>query len=604
MGYLNLNLYNIKKKNVKLFDSLSEIIKNGSTVKKMQIIKSRTNDDIIEVFNEGEKIRLNSIYNPKREAEIWAKKYEDTEQATSLIMYGYGSGYFFEQVKEKLTDLASIFLYEPDVEVFLFCLDKFDLTEILSYNKIFIYVDGINERDFFYDLCSNISWSMLSKQIICIHTGYDKINRSKYIDFQKNINEYMYALKISENTSIKYSKKFTINIIKNLHFIKESNYLGEFKNILMNKIPVIIVSAGPSLDKNVNELKKAEKKALILATDTAVKTLLKFNIMFDAIVTIDGDKKLDSIDNGCCESKCMFTVPDAKNEFLEKNKGRKIWINGAGYLEKLYSRFGYIFPQYDAGGSVATSAFQIATIMGTNRIILVGQDLAYDGKVTHTGNTIDIYEENGESLYVEGVFGERVKTRYDWIRYLRWFEKAIEQLENKIEVIDATEGGAKINGTKIMNLSEAIKKYCDTQFDFEKFLNDRPVTFTKDQYHRVYQKIQKIDGDFDKIYNYAKSAAEVAEVILTMIKKQEIASRIINTNLKKIMQLREKIEQYDVYILLDQYISGDISERMQNVPKKYNNKIDKIYEETKSYKIIFEAISSAVIELKTIKIDM
>ena len=53
---------------------------------------------------------------------------------------------------------------------------------------------------------------------------------------------------------------------------------------------IILVSAGPSLNKNIMELKKAKNKAFIVATDTAVKPLLKAGIEPDLMVMVDGEK--------------------------------------------------------------------------------------------------------------------------------------------------------------------------------------------------------------------------------------------------------------------------------------------------------------------------
>lgn len=594
-NYLYSNLNYIKQKDLKLYNSLYKIWREDITNQKIQIIKSKSNEDIIEIISGNEKIRLNSIYNAKREAEVWAKKYENIEEATSVIMYGYGSGIFFREIKKKLNDSTYVFLYEPDIELFLFCLKSFDMTEFLAYNNLFIYISGINEMCFFRDLCDNINWSMLSEQIVCVHTGYRKINKNEYINFEKKLNEFIYAAKISQNTLIKFAKKFTINLLKNLHFIKESNYLGEFENILSNEVPVIIISAGPSLDKNIEELRKAEKKAVILATDTAVKTLVRKKIKFDAIVTIDGDKKIDSISEGVSKNKSLFTVPDAKNEFLEENKGRKIWINGAGYVEKLYRKFGCFFPKYSSGGSVATAAFEIAKVLGAKRIILVGQDLAYNGNNTHAGLVRDDYVESGKEIYVEGVFGIKVKTRQDWLRYLQWFENSIAQLQDEIEVIDATEGGAKIHGTRIMELSDAIKEYCNSEYDFEEVVNNKAVTFIGEKYHIVEKTIKNIKSDFREINKNATQAIDTIKEIKLLLENKTLNKEKFDKYMQIILQKQEDIQKYDVYILLDEYISADVAEMCEDENKICYDYIDK-------YRILFSALIKATNELETIDI--
>lgn len=48
----------------------------------------------------------------------------------------------------------------------------------------------------------------------------------------------------------------------------------------------IVVAAGPSLNKNINELKKAKGKSLIIAVDTALKPLLRAGIVPDMFLLL------------------------------------------------------------------------------------------------------------------------------------------------------------------------------------------------------------------------------------------------------------------------------------------------------------------------------
>ena len=54
-------------------------------------------------------------------------------------------------------------------------------------------------------------------------------------------------------------------------------------------------------------------------------------------------------------------------------------------MSKLYNKYKKDFPNYNVGGSVATAAFNVCLLLKFNRIILIGQDLAYSGDVTHAG---------------------------------------------------------------------------------------------------------------------------------------------------------------------------------------------------------------------------
>ena len=71
---------------------------------------------------------------------------------------------------------------------------------------------------------------------------------------------------------------------------------------------------------------------------------------------------------------------------------------------------------------------------------------------------IDTSSENNY-IEVESIDGGKVKTIYNLKMYLEWFEDQIQKYPN-INVIDATEGGALIHGSKVMPLQQAIQKEC------------------------------------------------------------------------------------------------------------------------------------------------
>lgn len=603
MDYLEKNLEYLKIKNKTIYKALEELTidfnyKSCGEKQKFNLIKTRDNKQTIEIcYDISKKIRLNSVYNSEKEAKRWAAKYKEQNKITSLIMFGYGNGIIYKEMNKKLDTNAKIFFYEPDKYLFLFCLTNFDMTEIFADRRVKLYVDEINSDDLYSDVCGTVNWAMLPTQVICSHPGYNEIYRNEYKKFKTIIEQFKYVLELEKNTSIKFSKQFTKNSIKNLKFIKGSNYIAEFKNKIDSDIPLIIVSAGPSLDDNILELKKAKHKSFILATDTAVKYLLKNDVWFDAIVTIDGSKPTSYLDGDDCKNKSLFIVPYSNSEILEKNCGRKIWINGSGILEILYKKCDYEFPKYESGGSVATAAFWIAKYLKIKTIILVGQDLAYKGKNTHAGNIADTIDEEN-TLYVDGIYHEKVKTRGDWVRYKQWFENVIKLLDYDVEVIDATEGGAIIKGTKIMKLSDAIYGRCVKNFDFETILADVNPTFLSGKYKIICNYIANLLNEFDIIASESERGLQFAKENMNMLSDSNIIIDKINFNLQQIINLQEKIQRKDIYLLLDEYISADIDERINLASQSYSDEKVKLYENMKSNRMLFESLIKAVDDLK------
>lgn len=603
MEYLKINLEKLKIKNADLYEKINEYLQEnsgtGETLDKFKLVAGRDKVQTVEVCDGKRNIRLNSVYNSSREAEKWAAKYKNMSEITSFIMFGMGNGVFFNAIKKQLRVSAYILFFEPDIELFLFCLENFDMRDILSDSRVSLYINGINDKEFYKGLSEKINWAMLSTQLACCHPSYDRLYREEYIKYQFILEQLEKALTANKKTSLKFAKRFTKNAIQNLKHIKNSNYISEFIGEIKADVPVIIVAAGPSLDKNIDKLKKAEKKAFILATDTSVKYLLAHNIRFDAIVTVDGRKRVGHLDSEKCLDFPMFTVPDARSEILDANNARKIWITGSGYLETLYNKFGYYFPEYNSGGSVATAAFWLAESLRFKTIILVGQDLAYNGDMTHAGGVKrkNVSGDKKQPIYIESIDGKKVQTRADWLNYLRWFENAIIQLNGKTEVIDATEGGAKIAGTKIMSLSDAIDRFCKCKFEFDCILEKLPVTFNEEKYIKVRKEINCLQDEFYIIAKASRDGAVSAENIMLMLKEKQINWNKIEKEQKDITKLQKTIQHQDVYTLLDEYISADIADRIEAAAKNYDSELEQLNETMISVKVLFEALQRAVDEL-------
>ena len=71
--------------------------------------------------------------------------------------------------------------------------------------------------------------------------------------------------------------------------------------------------------------------------------------------------------------------------------------------------------------------------------------------------------------------------------YKEWFEHRIKD-NSDINVINATQGGAKIYGAVHMSLEDAVKKYCVYDFNHE-IIEEVPYLFSDQQLDEVYQCI-------------------------------------------------------------------------------------------------------------------
>lgn len=595
MNCLEKNLSVMKEGRQALYDKLEDILNSGQySYDNIEEIETKDGNKALIIEKDNVKYRLNSIYRPLSEANKWADQYEFHNLNISVIMFGMGNGLFVQEMLRRLQSDASVFLYEPDISVFLYVLNNVDISDILSDKRISLFINDINYSEFEELLQRNTDWRMLLAQIVCHHPIYDKIYGNEYIKFLKIINKANNLEKINMDTEKHLSVALAKNAIKNLCYIKESNYISEFIGKIPEELPVIIVAAGPSLDKNIDELKKAEGKAFIFATDTSVKYLIKHNINFDAMITIDSKKAGWHLRNEKCHDVPMFCVLEANTKFMEMHKGRKIWLRSSVYMHDLYNKFNREFPVYNNGGSVATAAFTVCVSLGFKNIVLIGQDLAYSGNVTHAGGTVKNIpgDKDGRKL-VESVDGSKIWTRYDWLIYLEWFEDAIKSIKD-INVIDATEGGALIHGSKVMKLSEVINQYCKEEFSFKDLLDSMPYTFTADEYNEARNDMLNIQKEFIDMKQKANEGIKAAEQLIKIINTGKQNTKSEHNNLKKIDKINKFVGKQKAYSILDAYITSAVANDVQKINTLTNDEDENMKKTLEISMSLYKALIQAV----------
>ncbi|MDY6967968.1 MAG: 6-hydroxymethylpterin diphosphokinase MptE-like protein, partial [Spirochaetota bacterium] len=290
-------------------------------------------------------------------------------------------------------------------------------------------------------------------------------------------------------TRFEFEEKWIENIMGNIYNIFCStpvlDLFSKFKNY-----PGIIVSAGPSLAKNVKLLNNIRDKAIIVCVDTALKVLQKNNISPHIVITLDSQKYSIKHFQGLKDHNPILLADLVSYpRVIDSYKGRKILSTTSKYyfdkngntkrettpvmdwIEEYISPIGDI----QSGGSVATSAFDLLLNLGCSSIVLLGQDLAYTGREIHSRGThhnddwlpITSRFRNLETINQNVIRRRKIKyvTSYDgkgdvlsdfvFDLYRHWFEDSAAKVS--IPVINATEGGAKIKNTQQYTLKELVK---------------------------------------------------------------------------------------------------------------------------------------------------
>lgn len=380
-----------------------------------------------------------SNVNPMKEAKTFARYYYNINNENYLI-WGLGLGYHIKALFE-LDDGINVSVYESDLDVLYHCMMVQDFSFYISSQKLSIIYDP-NFTKIIYKL------NQIRENLILHYPSLRHISNEK-------IREQMEMFFIRDSGKRNAEILFESNSREN--FRNFDGYVDELKTEFNDK-KVVIVAAGPSLDKNVNLLKDKPNNTIILATGTVFYKLLKLGIDVDYVIVTDANSRVYSQISGLEDKKIpMLYLSTAYKGFSKYYQGKKYLICQSGYDKAEIIAKENNWSLYETGGSVSTTALDICIQFGCSKIAFIGLDLGYTNNLAHAEGTSKRDAGELENLRtVPAIGGGTVPVTNLFMIYNKWIENRIKQKDVTMPVIDATEGGAIIPGIQNMILKEYL----------------------------------------------------------------------------------------------------------------------------------------------------
>lgn len=520
---------------------------------------------VIKVSADERELYLSGKRNSREPVEAWINNLGKLFANAPILIEGVGNPDYLTALIDYAEEKIVILVYEPSLRMFEYFLKSVDLKELMDRQNIIFWVDGIDgmDEDRLGIVVKNlIRYENLNMSRFLIVPNYDVLFPEQTLAFARICRNQSQDEAVSRNTRRKFSTVMPKNLLSNLRYLVDGYKTVQYAGKIPAGVPGILVAAGPSLNKNIKELKKAKGKAFIIATDTAIKPLMKEGIIPDMFAIVDGKKPLELVQIEQVRNIPLLTTIVAASEVLEYHTGKKIFCNEQIQLsEEIMNHSHFPHSPMAIGGSVATHAFTFMYMIGIKTIILIGQDLAFTNNRSHADGTFEDKMpevDTSKFIMVDGNYEEKVPTSSDFKLYLEWYEKYIAgfQSENPdFRVINATEGGAKIKGTEISTLREAIQKECTTEVDIEKIIAS--ITSMHDEEERKWsiEYINDIPFKCQRLLKDASEAKKQYQKLSKLCRRTDIDSREYKSIIKKLDRILERIEQQAVYDLVRDTLS-------------------------------------------------
>lgn len=351
-----------------------------------------------------------------------------------------------------MCDKNKVVIFEPNKEVYL------KNKKISNENVALVFFEEDKIKNQLYSFINSSSFNNL---YVHAFGNYGEIYEKEYDFFIETLDCAFHTASSSITVSNRFREVFIKNLICNLDIINHSTGINHFEDKNKN-VPAFIVSAGPSLEKNIDDMvnnKELVEKSIVVAGSRTLKALLENGIKPDLLVSIDPiDDNYEMMKEYLdCDTPLVF-YEYSNRKILNDYKGETIYLSTL--LSKIIEELNTLRGTY-LGGSVAHTCVDIARTLGCNPIILVGQDLAYTYNQHHSKSAtfeIDNKVNLMATTIVKDVYGNDVKTTAT----LNQFRKKLEEYIETDTKVNATKyinvsSGAAIIGADHLELNEVFK---------------------------------------------------------------------------------------------------------------------------------------------------
>lgn len=491
-------------------------------------------------------IYIHSKYDPIKEAKRSVQLLlENKEDVDVYILFGCGLGYVMRELYNQILNNSKqikpyIIWIESDLKSFITAMHSFDMSDILNDSNVKIFI-GTKK-----DVIGSFLQTIPTKRIrYYYHRPLYSFGETYFKEVQNYISYVLDRKDMNSATLVRFQKIWARNIIFNTPYYPFAGKIESLRNIA-ESCTAVVIAGGPTLEQMIPYIKKERENLILVAVDTAYKYLCSHEIIPEIVVSVDPQYwNYKYLENEELKDSILITDPSAYFKIFRNVAAQQIFTGNSlfeltGYFTETENR-----GTLAAGGSVATTAFDIARLIGAQNIILAGLDLGFPGRSTHFKGaffennfiaTSDYFNDSnqksfnylmhtGELHLAKSTDGKTVITDQKMVLFRKWIEREIG-LTNA-SVLLPNLGGSFIEGSKVVELAN---------------LPSTNKSDIRQKYRMKIDNLIKENVENTASYNITKRIKTFIEILNAIISESEKILKIIpkDGNISK-----SKINEFD-----------------------------------------------------------
>ncbi len=424
---------------------------------------------------------LCSRRDPITEARRLAEKV-DIREHPAVVITGFGMGYHVAELARRMGKTGVLFVFEPDLALLRAVFERVDCSAWLSASNVFLLTDPDDEAAM-AARADGLEGVLAMGLTVLDHPPSQPRLGEQAARFAARFTKVFQAVRTTVVTTMVQTEATLRNLTQNLDIYATAGGIEDLRGKLKGR-PAIVVAAGPSLQRNIDQLARpgVAEQFCIIAVQTVLKPLLARGIKPHFVTALDfhaiSRRFYEGLTPESVEGVTLVVEPKV-NPAVPLAWPGVVRVSADPFLDRLLGPDAA--PNHGAiqsGATVAHLSYYLARHLGCDPVVLVGQDLGFtDGQYYAANAAIhDVWAgELNEFNTLEMLEWERIVRMRPLLRrladqqgrpiytdeqmnaYLVQFQREFQaDAARGLGVIDATEGGVAKAGTRPRPLREVI----------------------------------------------------------------------------------------------------------------------------------------------------
>lgn len=491
--------------------------------------------------DDGRSIYAHSRYRPLDEATKLVDALPHTD-AAAFFFAGCGLGHHVMECYRR-AERPLLIIAEDDLALLKAALCVTDFTPALRESRVILFTTPDKTR--FHRRLEGVSGELLLGLQLVSPPGGERYHREFRVEMQRLLAEFMSYGKMQIVTLLRNNRTTSENIALNTPYYLANPGVETLKDRARG-YPAIVVAAGPSLTRNIDQLPALRERAVIIAVQTVYKLLLSRGLSPHFVTSLDfhavsAQFFRDISDHG---DTALVAEPKANWNVLDAFTGRKHVLHNSLYDELLRDatpRRGSL----RAGSTVAHLCLYLAEHLGCDPIIFVGQDLSFSEALyyapgmpiertwqpeLHRFYTVEMkqWERIVRSRAIvkrtTDLHGRPAYTDDQMLTYAEQFQADFAQTAHRI--IQASEGGRLLSGMTAMPLREAAEMFCTQPLPGDLFAPAEPPA-TPPAFERARAALHKRLDEVREMKRIANETHGLLKQLITLIERPAEFNRLV-----------------------------------------------------------------------------